>query len=568
MKKRWPGESEASRRQLVFLAVNASYAHSNLAARFLRASADAAGLLTPPGAVPPARPAWVWQTLEVTIQDSLATALAHVVQLQPTLLATSFYLFNRNFLLALLSRFKLLFPQCPIVAGGPEFLGDNRLFLERYPFVDVVIRGEGEGAFREWLRYADRPAKWTGIAGLCARIEGHYLDNGQAPLMQPLDALPTPYADQLDASCKPFILMETARGCANQCAFCTSAGVAVRHLSLERVRQDLQHIAASGIPEVRLTDRTFNDRPARCLPLLRMFRDEFKNLRFHLELDPARLTPAMVRDLAPAAPGRFHLEVGIQSLNPRVLRNLRRQGTARRALAGLRQLCHLDNLQVHVDLLAGLPGATLADLWQDLATLTALRPSVIQLETLKLLPGTRLAAERSRWGILASVEPPYEVLRTATMSWAEMETARRLSRLVDWFYNAPDLQGVVWQALETYPRFWQDLLSSGSRQLDLPQAPSLENRFRWLDDLLRRQAPALMPALHYAWLKCGFSAQHGLCAVEPWKGAVPPEAILIEGQAAAPSARRFLARLEQVYLFVYGAGRRPVAIYRLPPASR
>jgi hypothetical protein len=74
--------------------------------------------------------------------------------------------------------------------------------------------------------------------------------------------------------------------------------------------------------------------------------------------------------------------------------------------------------------------------------------------------------------------------------------------------------------------------------------------------------------LHYAWLKHGFSARHGLCAARPWKEPVPPDAELLEGVREAAGGRLWLAELDHPYLFAYGTGahggRAAVAIFRLP----
>lgn len=537
-------------RSLVFLSVTASYSHTNLAAWTLRAGAEAAG--------------WQWHEVEVTQNESLPVTLNRVARLHPTVLAASFYLFNRAFLLAFLCRFKKLFPDCRVLGGGPEFLGDNRVFLKRYPEVDAVIRGEGEKAFGQWLRSMDQPEQQAGIPGFCGLVGGRYIDNGRAEVFENLDDIPSPYPRHIEGFRKPFVLLETSRGCSNRCAFCTSGvGERVRWFSLERVRRDVQSIRAQGVPEVRLVDRTFNARPARCLALLRFFRDECKPLRFHLEIDPARLTPDFVAELAKAEPGRFHLEVGLQSLNPAVIRAIGRQGTVRRALAGLVRLVAHRQLAIHVDLIAGLPGGTLADLLEELRALVLLAPAEIQLELLKLLPGTRLAAEQDRRQIVAAPEPPYEVLRTATMTAADLETARGVSNWVDWFYNVPELQALIVAATRRIPGFWKELILFGGNTAFGVAAPSLENRFRLLDDFFRDRDAGLRHALHYAWLKHGFSAQHGICPALPWKGPVPESAVLVEGAAVGRPARVFQADLERSYLFAYARERPAAAVYRL-----
>ncbi len=537
-------------RSLVFLSVTASYSHTNLAAWMLRAGAEAAG--------------WQWHEVEVTQNESLSVALNRVARLNPNVLAASFYLFNRDFLLAFLCRFKQLFPACRVLGGGPEFLGDNRVFLERHPEIDAVVRGEGERAFSQWLRLINQPKQQAGISGFCGLVAGRYVDNGMAEVVERLDDIPSPYPKHLDGFRKPFMLLETSRGCSNWCAFCTSGtGVGVRCFSLSRVCRDVQLIRAQGVPEVRLVDRTFNARPEHCLALLRFFRDECKPLRFHLEIDPARLTPDFVAELALAEPGRFHLEVGLQSLNPEVIRAIGRQGTVRRALAGLQRLCALSQLAIHVDLIAGLPGGNLADLFAELRALVLLGPAEIQLELLKLLPGTRLVAKKNKWQIVAAPEPPYEVLRTTTMTVEDIETARILSNLVDWFYNVPELQELMIKATRRIAGFWKKLILSGGRRAWAGTAPSLENRFRLLDDFFRDRDATLKHALHYAWLRHGFSAQNGICRACPWKGPIPENAVLVEGAAIARPARVFRADLDRAYLFLYARERPAAAVYLL-----
>ena len=535
---------------LVFLSVTASYAHTNLAAWTLRAGAEAAG--------------WQWHEIEVTQNESLPVTLNRVVRLHPAVLAASFYLFNRSFLLSFLGRFKRLFPDCRVLGGGPEFLGDNQTFLERHPEVDAVIRGEGEKSFGQWLQLMDQPEQQAGIPGFCGLIAGRYVDNGMAEGVQHLDDIPSPYPKHMEGFRKPFVLLETSRGCSNRCAFCTSGvGGGVRWFSLERVRRDVQLIRAHGVPEVRLVDRTFNARPARCQALLRFFRDECKPMRFHLEIDPARLTPDFIAELAAARPGRFHLEVGIQSLNPEVIRAISRQGTVRRALTGLTRLNAHHQLATHVDLIAGLPGGTLADLFEELRTLILLGPDEIQLELLKLLPGTRLAAEKDQWQIVAAPEPPYEVLRTATMTVDDLETARGLSNLADWFYNVPQLHSLMVDATRCIPGFFKKLILFGGSIAFAVAAPSMENRFRLLDAFFRDRDLGLRHALHYAWLKHGFSAQHGICRAFPWKGPIPESAVLVDGSAGVRPARVFRANLDKSYLFLYARERSAAAVYRL-----
>ena len=74
---------------------------------------------------------------------------------------------------------------------------------------------------------------------------------------------------------------------------------------------------------------------------------------------------------------------------------------------------------------------------RQVRTLAGYAAGEIQLESLKLLPGTEMRRRAEELGIKYSPLPPYEVLQTHEISVSELQTARQLSRLLDGFYNTP-----------------------------------------------------------------------------------------------------------------------------------
>ena len=541
-----------TRHRIAFIAANSSYSHTNLAAWRLQAFTRNRD--------------WEWRTFEVTAGEDMFRTLNELSEYRPDMIAATFYVFNRTFLLSLIRRYKAVSPKCVVVGGGPEFLGDNRRFMATEECVNLVVRGEGEIPFRKILQSNTAGRSPAKIPGVCGYFSGKYVDNGFAEIVPNMDDLPSPF-EFLPAKGfkKPFVHMETSRGCRSTCSFCTSGGPGkVRYLSQARVRADLERIRAAGVTAVRLVDRTFNDNRARCTALLKMFREDFDDMNFHLEIEPGKVGKQILQQFAAARPGQFHLDAGVQSLDPAVLTNIKRRGTPAKTLAGLRALCKLKNIQVHADLIAGLPGGTLARVFRDLTTLVRLKPAEIQLELLKLLPGTELDAARETRQLAASPDPPYEALSTDTMSAADIYTARWLCKLVDWFYVPQSLREVVWAANRQMPGFWRKLCDFCMAKPGLWMQPSLVNRFKLLAEFFGKHSQPLLLKLHYAWMKRGLS-EHGICDVEPWKKPMPATARLIEGDAGAKVARIVTARLEQTYLFCYGRepGHGAVAVYIL-----
>lgn len=86
----------------------------------------------------------------------------------------------------------------------------------------------------------------------------------------------------------------------------------------------------------------------------------------------------------------------------------RRIGDLQAALDGLRYLASLSNLVVHADLIAGLPLYSLEQMVEDVRVLAGFGTGEIQLELLKLLPGTAMRAEAEALGIVYSPDVPYE----------------------------------------------------------------------------------------------------------------------------------------------------------------
>jgi len=242
---------------------------------------------------------------------------------------------------------------------------------------------------------------------------------------------------------KPFVQLETTRGCFNTCAFCVSGGEKpVRTLSLEATRKRLDVIHQHGIKNVRVLDRTFNYNNKRAKELLNLFR-EYPDICFHLEIHPALLSDELKQELATLPKGLLHLEAGIQSLRENVLEQSRRIGKLSDALAGLKYLCSLENMETHADLIAGLPLYHLSEIFDDVRTLAEYGAGEIQLESLKLLPGTEMKRRADELGIQYSPLPPYEVLQTREITVDELQTAHYLSRLLDGFYNTPTWRSIT-----------------------------------------------------------------------------------------------------------------------------
>src|SRR5262245_16712100 len=122
-------------------------------------------------------------------------------------------------------------PELPIVAGGwhASILPEQTL---RAPYVDAVVKGQGELTFLEIVeRYAKGERDLAGIAGSLYKQDGRvvwnpdrgYTDINALP-RRPFELVPfEPYAQKCDGT--RWILYCTSHGCPWDCSYCSNASV-------------------------------------------------------------------------------------------------------------------------------------------------------------------------------------------------------------------------------------------------------------------------------------------------------------------------------------------------------
>lgn len=353
------------------------------------------------------------------------------------LYAFSCYIWNRRAVFDIIASLRRMQPQALIAVGGPEVSFSGAAILKDMPDIDFVISGEGEAAFAQLLAALrpNGPAENHGraldaIAGLAWR-DGSAIRQ-QAPSDRPLDmaALPFPYESDLPALADRLLYYESSRGCPFRCSYCLSSiERQLRFRPLEQTLEQLDRFIAADVRIVKFVDRTFNCNPqrARAIWFHLIQRSLERQLRtcFHFELAGDLLEAADLALLATAPAGLFQFEIGVQSIHPATLARIHRVCNLSRLFANVQALRASGRQHLHLDLIAGLPGESLADVIASFNALYRLEPDQLQLGFLKLLPGTPILAAVDTYGYKAQPFPPYEVLASQTLN------AKALSRLHD-----------------------------------------------------------------------------------------------------------------------------------------
>ena len=132
-------------------------------------------------------------------------------------------------------------------------------------------------------------------------------------------------------------------------------------------------------------------------------------------------------------------------------------------------------------------------------------PAEIQLESLKLLPGTHFRIHSQELGIKYSPAPPYEVLSTPHISYTELNKAMTLSRTIDLWYNDAKWREPFREIFASRQYLMEQLIEELAGTDCITQPLSLENKGILLYRFCKRHIPEMAPLIALQWVKNGLS---------------------------------------------------------------
>jgi anaerobic magnesium-protoporphyrin IX monomethyl ester cyclase len=171
-------------------------------------------------------------------------------------------------------------PNCLTVLGGAHPTVMAKEILQFSPFVDVIVRGEGEITFVDLLEKFEKKGKsgFYKVNGITFRKDGRIFETNDRALIEELDSIPFPAFHLL--SIDKYIkndskkdtglfkvhnqdswIISTCRGCPYNCIFCSSRafwGLKWRSRSPENIVEELKILRYKyGIKSIEFIDDTF-----------------------------------------------------------------------------------------------------------------------------------------------------------------------------------------------------------------------------------------------------------------------------------------------------------------------
>lgn len=217
--------------KILLTTLNSKYVHSNPALKYLYQSVLDSGVEAGPEVA----------LQEFTINNETDYIYGEILRGDYDLICFSTYIWNVEQICRLGADLKKAKPSVQILLGGPEVSYETVSLMRENPWIDFVLRGEGEGSFTALYKaMAEKGRAWdpSEISGLSyRRSDGEVLEN---PEGMPLDMreIPFPYRS-LPVEADKVVYYETARGCPYRCSYCLSSlEKTIRPLPLERVMSE------------------------------------------------------------------------------------------------------------------------------------------------------------------------------------------------------------------------------------------------------------------------------------------------------------------------------------------
>jgi anaerobic magnesium-protoporphyrin IX monomethyl ester cyclase len=129
------------------------------------------------------------------------------------------------FTLLAMKAFKEAYPDRTLLLAGVGAKSVEQAILERFPWVDIVVRGEAETSAPLLLGALKNHGSLRNVPGISYRDEGTIRHNPRPPRLTDLEAIPGPAYHHIDLPRYTGFGVITSRGCPYKCTFCSVAPI-------------------------------------------------------------------------------------------------------------------------------------------------------------------------------------------------------------------------------------------------------------------------------------------------------------------------------------------------------
>jgi anaerobic magnesium-protoporphyrin IX monomethyl ester cyclase len=371
-------------------------------------------------------------------------------------------------------------PKMPVIFGGwhPTLMPDETL---AEPYVDIVVRGQGEITLRELATAIAEKKPLNNITGISWKTDVIRTHNPDRPV-EPIEALPIPAFDLTDFDAYELqsgmrkLAYATSIGCPYACNYCTDMVFYKRRfnaLSAERVVKELTELVTRyRVEEVALLDSNFPVDLKRAMAIARGIIASGVKFRWTFQASTdfiCRMSEDDVRTLAKS--GVSYMGFGTESTSEPVLKMMNKRHQRVNEMYETAQKANLAGIRVTFNLIFGYPGETEADRIITLQTMSdiarkfrnvSFSPNIFTpYPGIPIWPQLRTLGVHEPKSLLEWVDLP---LGANKLPWLQGKDLSRLNRMLEYFLLHSQLRrgskGYSWlrhitRSLVLMPVWWR-----------------------------------------------------------------------------------------------------------------
>jgi len=303
-------------------------------------------------------------------------------------------------------------PDLTTVFGNYHATFNAERILETYPFVDIIVRGEGEYTSLELAECLKKNGSLKNVMGITFRKRKQIVSTPDRPLLKKIDSLPFPNRELLpieyhstivgaNIAPKRFTSIISSRGCVYRCRFCGCRKFAKniwRPRSVENILQELRMLVGEGYRQFLFVDDNFALNQKRAVKLCREIRKEKMDIEWICDSRVDHSSYEMLRETVRA--GCIMMYFGIESANQWVLKYYNKQTTPQQAEVAVKNARKAGVDVVVGSFIVGAPNETRSEIQNTLKFAQRLDLDVPQFNILGAFPGTDLWDELAMKGVI------------------------------------------------------------------------------------------------------------------------------------------------------------------------
>ena len=327
----------------------------------------------------------VWNEVTKTIRD-----------FQPDLIGISIYTTFAASAFRTAKMSKVLFPDCPIVVGGPHATAKADEVLKIAPFIDFVIKGEGAEpmvALANQLQSGIR--QLSAVEGLSYRKDAQQIHNPERSFSSGTDDNYFPdrslLLNEKMYNSEDMGLVMSTIGCPYNCTFCASHIKKVNYRPVDDIIREIKLVKENyGTTQFTFKDDSFTLNKKRVYELCNeLIRQKIKicwecNTRVNL------VDEDLLKLMKKA--GCNYLKIGIESGSERMLSKINKGISCEQSRAAAKVI-QKSGIHWSAYFLIGLLGETKEDIYKTLDFMYELKPDLALLGVYENFPGTAMFQE-------------------------------------------------------------------------------------------------------------------------------------------------------------------------------